>query len=154
MICFIRFYKDYEEKSLPKVFKAPKAQKRQFNDKRKSDSPFKKNKPNQQRSFNNNSKNSTKTFAGAPRQQKQNGGHGQKHHQSSRGAQNVTAKQNGERKSVLTKAKAVANMQKAYDFSKIAGKLEHFGSCTPDVQLMLNHQLDKRGIKVTKKEEQ
>ena len=143
-----------EEKPLPKVFKAQKPQKRQFNEKRKSESPFKKNKPNQQRSFNNTTKNSTKNFAGAQRQQKQNGGHGQKQHQSSRGAQNVTTKQNGECKSELTKAKAVANMQKAYDFSKIAGKLKHFGSCTPDVQLMLNHQLDKRGIKVTKKEEQ
>ena len=143
-----------EEKSLPNVFKAQKQGKRQFNGK-KSDSPFKKQKQGHQRSFQNNqtTKNSTKAFAGAPRPPK-NGNMGQKQQQSGRGAQNVTQKPNVQRKSDITPEAAVAKMKKAYDFTKIANKLQHFGSCTPDVQMMLNQQLDKRGIKVTTKENQ
>ena len=145
-----------EEKPLPNVFKAHKAQKRQNTNQKKSDSPFKKSKGGNQRSFNNNqsTKTSTKTFAGAPRPPKNAGQAGQKSQQTGRGSQNTAPKSNGPCKSLITPENAVANMKKAYDFSKIADKLQHFGSCTPDVQMMLHHQLDQRGIKVAKKEDQ
>ena len=141
-----------EEKPLPNVYKAPKPTKRPFNGK-KSDSPFKKNKNGQNRSFQNTNttKSSTKTFAGAPRPPK---GNGQKNQQTGRGSQAISQKSNANSKSEITPDTAVARMKKAYDFSKIADKLQHFGSCTPDVQMMLNKQLDKRGIKVVAKEDQ
>ena len=143
-----------EEKPLPNAYKAQKSNKRPFNGK-KSDSPFKKNKNGQNRSFSNqnSTKNSTKPFAGAQRPPKQNG-NGQKQQQAGRGSQNTNQKQNANSKSDITPDTAVARMKKAYDFSKIADKLQHFGSCTPDVQMMLNQQLDKRGIKVVPKDEQ
>ena len=145
-----------EEKPLPNVFKAQKSQKRPNSSNKKSESPFKKSKGGNQRSFSNNqaTKPSTKTFSGAPRPPKNGGQVNQKSQQASRGAQNPTPKPNGQCKSLLTPEAAVANMQKAYDFTKIADKLQHFGSCTPEVQLMLHHQLDQRGIKVAKKEDQ
>ena len=142
-----------EEKPLPNAFKAQKGTKRQNFNGKKSESPFKKSKNAQNRSFSNNqtSKNSTKTFSGAQRPQKTNNNQKQ---QTSRGSQNVTPKNNAQRKSELTPEIAVAKMQKAYDFSKIADKLQHFGSCTPDVQMLLHQQLDNRGIKVTTKDQQ
>ena len=143
-----------EEKPLPKVFKAQKGVKRSNQMGKKSDSPFKKQKNGQNRNFTNNqsTKNSTKSFAGAPRPQK-NTTQPQKQ-QTGRGSQQMTQKPNGQSKSNLTPEVAVAQMQKAYDFSKIADKLQHFGSCTPDVQMLLHQQLDNRGIKVTTKDQQ
>ena len=143
-----------DEKPLPNALKARTERKRPFG-KQKNDHSFKKGKANngQQRQFQQNSpKPSTKNFQGAQRPSK--GQQGQQRNQASRGQQQQPqpAKVNGQRKSYpKTPAEAVVAMKNAYDFSKIADKLSHFGTCTPDVQLMLAHQLEKRDIPIEPK---
>lgn len=144
-----------EEKPLPNALKAKTGQKRQFT-KPKGDFSFKKGKNNngQQRSFHQNQsqKPSTKTFTGAPRPNKNQGN--QQRTNASRGQQQQQQqKVNGQSKSYPnTPEEAVLAMKKAYDFSKIADKLNHFGTSTPDVQLMLAHQLEKREIPIAPRE--
>ena len=147
-----------EEKPLPNALKAKTGQKRPFN-KSKNEGGFKKNRGshNNSRQYNNSPKPSTKTFTGAPRPAKNQNGQNQRN--ASRGQQQQQQQQqqkpNGQRKSYpKTPEEAVAAMRKAYDFSKIADKLNHFGTCTPDVQLMLSHQLEKRDIPLAPKDKQ
>ena len=142
-----------EEKPLPNALKARSAQKRPFT-KNKGEGNFKKSKGNQHnnRQFNNTPKASTKTFSGAPRPAKNQ--NGQNSRPASRGQQQQTQpKTNGTSKSYpKSPAEAVTAMKQAYDFSKIADKLQHFGTSTPDVQLMLAHQLKQRQIPLAPKE--
>ena len=147
-----------EEKPLPNAMKAKQTQKRPFNgnnnnnnnNHQRQDGKFKKARGsnNQNRSFNGseNSKTSARNFSGAQRPQKQNG---QQRNPAGRGQQQQgQPKPNGCKFENLSPADAVVEMKKAYDFSKIADKLTHFGTCTPDVQLLLAKQLEKRGIPV------
>ena len=143
-----------EEKPLPNAMKAKPGQKRQFQ-KAKSESPFKKNKNHHNKSFHDNKpKSSSKPFAGAQRPQKQNAGNNRQQ-QNSRGSNNNQGQSNGKRKSYPeTPVEAVEQMKKAYDFTKIADKLQHFGKTTPDIQFMLSQQLKQRDIALAPKEQQ
>lgn len=145
-----------EEKPLPNALKAKTGQKRPFN-KSKTDGNFKRNKGshNNSRQFNNSPKPSTKTFTGAQRPNKNQNGQNQRNAGRGQQQQQSQPKTNGQRKSYpKTPEEAVSAMQKAYDFSKIADKLTHFGTSTPDVQLMLAHQLEKRDIPLAPKNKQ
>ena len=144
-----------EEKALPKILRVTQGgvSKRAGNTPFKNKKPFKSNKFSQQK-FQNTPGQSRKPqnfqqkkqFSGAsrPRVNRQQ-------NQASRGGQGQQSS-NGNRKSSLKRAKnaetAVAQLRNAYDITKISDQLEHFGNTTPEVQLMLQHQLIQRSIDV------
>ena len=140
-----------EERALPKVMRVNqggvgKRTGPTFKTKKK----FKNNQQKFQQSAGGFKKNQNfsqkKQFSGAsrPRVNKQQ-------NQTGRGSQGQQAT-NGTSKSLAKKAKtseaAVAQLRNAYDITKISDQLEHFGNTTPEVQLMLQHQLVQRSIDV------
>ena len=140
-----------EEKALPKIFRNQNTQQKRANNQYKVKKPFKK--PNPKFQFNQQTSQAqrkpgtpNKKFQGAarPKVMKQN-------FQASRsGPANTPSHSNGNCKSKKAKnsAEAVQQLRNAYDIRKISDKLEHFGNTTPEVQLMLQHQLVQRSIDV------
>ena len=140
-----------EEKALPKALRAPTPSKTQTQSFRKK-KVFKQQVKVQQKfnsTGNTRKSNNTpkKQFAGASRPRTQKA-----QFQAGRGGQNSNPNSNGNRKSTPKKADtveaAVAQLRGAYDITKISDKLEHFGSTTPEVQLMLQHQLVQRSLDI------
>ena len=138
-----------EERALPKVMRV-----NQGGVTKRSGSTFKTKKKfkNNQQKFQqtaggfkkNQNFSQKKQFSGASRprvnkQQNQPGRVGQGQQSS-----NGTSKS---RKAKTSEA-AVAQLRNAYDITKISDQLEHFGNTTPEVQLMLQHQLVQRSIDV------
>ena len=140
-----------EEKTLPKIFRNHPAPQKRQNNQFKVKKTFKKQNQKfqfQQQPQQNQRKPGTpsKKFQGAarPRVTKQN-------FQTSRsGPSNSSSHPNGNCKSKKAKnpTEAVQQLRNAYDIRKIADKLEHFGNTTPEVQLMLQHQLVQRSLDV------
>ena len=143
-----------EEKALPRVLRVSQGSVgKKPNTTFKTKKSFKNNKFQQQKfqqPTGNTRKNQQftqkKQFSGAsrPRVNRQQ-------NQTSRGGQAQQAT-NGNRKSQPKKAEtseaAVAQLRNAYDVTKISDQLEHFGNTTPEVQLMLQHQLIQRSIDI------
>ena len=141
-----------EEKTLPKIFRnqtsGPKRQNQQFKVKKSF-----KNKPqkfaySQQPPMQQSRgpKTPNKKFQGAARPRVNKPAF-----QTSRsGPNSQNSHNNGNCKSTKapSAAEAINQLKSAYDFRKISDKLEHFGSTTPEVQLMLQHQLVQRGLEV------
>ena len=161
-----------EEKGLPQNMRAKQSQKRPFNkafNNRQNSRRGQKKQNGGNQSFHNSSapaaapfrqQNGNKQFAGTQRptvrasnKQKFNGSRGQG---SGNNVQNNTAlvNNNANSKSCIaqqpasTSAQAVEQLKNSYDYSKIADKLDHFGSTTADVQLILQHQLVQRSIDI------
>ena len=144
-----------EEKALPKGLRAqPVQQQRKQNNSFKVKKHYRQQGRQQNQKFtpNNGGGNrkqpSTpkKQFAGAPRPRAKQPA------QAGRGQQNVNTTQNGNSKSsnqkMTTPEAAVAQLRGAYDITKISEQLEHFGNTTPEVQLMLQHQLVQRSLDI------
>ena len=138
-----------EEKSLPKAMRASPTPtvKRNQNTPFKAKKNFKFNKqahgtPYHQSAGRKQQFPQKKQFSGAPRPRVN-----QNQQQASRGAQKPKP-QNGNSKLAKNPADAVAQLRNAYDITKISDQLEHFGSTTPEVQLMLQHQLVQRSLDV------
>ena len=141
-----------EEKALPKVFRnqvpGPKRQNSQFKIKKtfKNKNPkFAYSQPPQNQQS-RGPKTPNKKFQGAPRPRVNKPAF-----QASRSGQNSqTSHNNGNCKSTKAPSAeaAIKQLRGAYDFRKISDKLEHFGSTTPEVQLLLQHQLVQRGLDV------
>ena len=142
-----------EEKALPKIMRAntgtvTKKSTFKTKNKFKGAQKFHQQKFQQSTGTTKKSANFTqkKQFSGAsrPRVNRQQ-------NQTGRGGQSQPAT-NGNSKSPLKKAEnseaAVAQLRNAYDITKISDQLEHFGNTTPEVQLMLQHQLIQRSIDV------
>ena len=144
-----------EEKALPKALRAAPAPQQ-----RKNIPSFKVKKQFRQQNRQNGQKftpnggggakkqqaTPKKQFAGAPRPR------AKQPYAAGRGQQNVNQSSNGNSKSIAQKATspaaAVAQLQGAYDITKISEQLEHFGNTTPEVQLMLQHQLVQRSLDI------
>ena len=143
-----------EEKALPKILRASsntqskRNQPTSFKAKKQFKTQFKRQ--NQKPNFAGIQRQQTqpqkKQFAGASRPRVKN------QNQTSRGNQGQQQQQNGSSKLKPKKAEtpqaAVAQLRNAYDITKISDQLEHFGNTTPDVQLMLQHQLIQRSLDI------
>ena len=140
-----------EEKALPKIFRnqinPQKRQQTQFKVKKQFKKPNQKfqyvqptqNPPRKQATPN-------KKFQGAPRPRVN-----KTSFQTSRSGQPTqVSQQNGNCKSkkASNTEEAIKQLRSAYDIRKISDKLEHFGNTTPEVQLMLQHQLVERDLSV------
>ena len=161
-----------EEKALPKSMRAPPV-KRPFNKAfgnknggKQQNSRHKRNNNSFNGSFNNsfqssanaagNQKTTNKQFAGAQRPNRNGNGNRNNGNNGGRGQFNNNSNNNNNNASKLSlvqqpassSAEAVDQLQKSYDYSKIADKLDHFGNTTADVQLMLQHQLVQRSIDI------
>ena len=140
-----------EEKALPKVLRANSNQQKRFNGNRikKNFKPNNKNGQKQNYSTGQPRKQvfqPKKQFAGASRPRVNT-----KPNSAGRGGQNSNNAVNGNSKSskkATTPEAAVAQLRNAYDITKISDKLEHFGNTTPEVQLMLQHQLVQRSLEI------
>ena len=141
-----------EEKSLPKILRASPTP----GGKRNQTTPFKAKKnfkfnkhanhvPYQQSPGRKQQYVPKKQFAGTPRPRVTHNQTNQQ--QASRGAPK-SKPQHGNSKLAKNSADAVAQLRGAYDITKISDKLEHFGNTTPEVQLMLQHQLIQRSLDV------
>ena len=161
-----------EEKGLPQNMRAKPTQKRSFNkafNNRQTPRKHQKKQHGNNQYHNNSSanaagqfrqsQNGNKQFAGTQRptvrsnnKQKFNGGRGQMTGNNSQTnsviPNNATSKSLMSQQPASSPAQAVAQLKNAYDYSKIADKLDHFGSTTADVQLMLQHQLVQRSIDI------
>ena len=162
-----------EEKGLPQNMRPKQAQKRPFNkafDNRSNSRRGQKKRNGGNQSFQHSSANAAgqfrqqnggnKQFAGTQRptvrsngKQKFNGGRGHASGNVSQGNSsvinnNATSKSFKVQQPASTPAQAVEQLKNSYDYSKIADKLDHFGSTTADVQLMLQHQLVQRSIDI------
>ena len=142
-----------EEKALPKILRAPTntAKKNLPPATYKTKKNFKQNKGQNRQQYStgqSRKQNFTpkKQFAGAsrPRVAKQQN--------TGRSGQGQNSQHNGISKSQPVKAEtaaaAVAQLRGAYDITKISDQLEHFGNTTPEVQLMLQHQLVQRSLDI------
>ena len=140
-----------EEKALPKIFRnqstGAKRQNNQFKVKKSfknKTAKFNQQQPAQQQS--RKPATPTKKFQGAPRPRVN-----KTNYQASRSGQNSQpSHNNGNCKSqkAVTANEAIAQLRGAYDMRKISDKLEHFGNTTPEVQLLLQHQLVQRSLDV------
>ena len=159
-----------EEKSLPQHMRAKPTNKRSFNkafNNRSQQRRGNKKSNNHNQSFNSSanaaasnrhSNGGNKQFAGTqrptarPGRPKSNGSRGQSFGNNNQA--NTSAVTNASSKSIKaqqpasTSAQAVDQLKNSYDYSKIADRLDHFGSTTADVQLMLQHQLVQRSIDI------
>ena len=160
-----------EEKGLPQNMRAKTATKRPFNKafgnnrqqqrrgNRKSNQSFQ-HSPAQAAGQPRQGNNGNKQFAGTQRptarsnsRQKFNGSRGQANSSNQVSSQpqvinNAPSKSLTSSGQATSPAQAVDQLKNAYDYSKIADRLEHFGSTTPDVQLLLQHQLVQRSIDI------
>ena len=139
-----------EEKALPKALRASpnpthkKPQPTQFKAKRNFKKQIQNNQPYQRQQKSTPTK---KQFSGAQRP-RSNTNNFQNNFVASRGAPKSKQQNNGTSKLAKTPADAVAQLRDAYDITKISDQLEHFGNTTPEVQLMLQHQLVQRSLDV------
>jgi len=139
-----------EEKTLPKIFRnqlnPQKRQQNQFKVKKQFKKPNQKFQYAPQQNQQRKPATPNKKFQGAPRPRvnKQN-------FQTSRSGPSVPVSHpNGNCKSKKAQStdEAIKQLRNAYDIRKISDKLEHFGNTTPEVQLMLQHQLVQRELEV------
>ena len=143
-----------EEKALPKIFRNQNAGLKRQNNQFKVKKSFKNKVPkfsyNQQQPAQQQQRKpqaaQNKKFQGAPRPRVT-----KPTYQASRSGQNTQpSHNNGNCKSqkAVTADEAISQLRGAYDMRKISDKLEHFGNTTPEVQLLLQHQLVQRSLDV------